>query len=1596
MHGKKHLAVLDTVIAVLLFLLCAYAGRQHLASLNHGRSPVTSIEMLYGPAVMMACGRGFYQPDLGFSPTLRQFLRNERESLSPADLPENLPEEANSVSSYHRYLLYTVAFFWKIYGISWSALEPLCAILLGICAIAIYGIMRLGMGRLLSAALTPFFILSPQMLTMLPMLRDFSKAPFILLLIFMLGALIKYHFRFNALATLSLLLGLINGIAMGFRQDALVFVVPALVIITIATFRTVSPAHFFRLAPPIFFLIAFTATAHPMLGRMEGGAQPYHPLVQGFSMKRAASLGLEPGAYEPLASGSDNYAFAMLQEYYRRTNNEPDANFGFNSPGAEKAGRQFLMDMALHFPGDLLARGYAALFRTLRYTDGMPVGGAPGSPWKDLFEKQHFALKSHLHRFGLFYAVLAILLISGHSLPLAFGLLVFILYVCGYVSLQCEFRHAFHLSFVPLWIIGFLLNCLAVTMFRLRKGFTPKTERWPKPLVRMAVFSLCASLLLFSPLYLLRFYQHFRVAPLVSDIVSSERIPVGVTEHAAIKWTRFLLNEPNAPPQTKHLGSTETDLKSLYTILAAIIRSAKMENGQASWQTRVRYFALELAPDIPLKWLTLFYESPVPWNNFSQVIRIHPPQTRCSSLYFFPVYELAMPEGNTIVRNRFTGFALPEEQASAFQGLYEIQDISRLHFLMHTFVPTDTELSNRLHYRIQCVPDPTDAFRVDDEGTAITGTAEAAARFGELDDAELLYTAALMINPDPELSPFIAQALSLLRKYDTASRILVAYLAATDEQTPYTENLLAEIIQHYARENDMNRVSQILQSMLEHLAQKNPDLLLRTIENIAPACPMEFLEKQCEQLLRIIPEYQPAADILDTWMHDRGKTSELAAFWRNICAEYPGSVQPFLRLGLAYEYDGADSEAETAYATARANDPSCAEAAIRHAVVLLKSRPAEDIWNEITRAVEKEPRLKALAAQLLEGAGDLLSSQDRKNEAEHAYGLAFAYDQNKALPGIKQALMLIETRRFEEALPLIKQLTASERREEALSLLDRLWKTQKTEDERKTAWQDMFENNPKDLTVRRLYAESLFDSGSYAETEELIRNGESAWRAEPEREVLYAIADFAAGAGTPNDIAAIPLWTQHTELKSKALSLLTQAAQHMESRSLFEDALRLTKAAALISPDSTSALLTLGQSHESNGRYEDALHLYWQLFSSTQLSEQNDIADRIDLLYERLHQQDTRLAQWKEIYQKNGNNPVAAFHFGLACEVKFLWQEASDAYSTIVSPESLKTMADLRHGVMLLHLEKVEEGAGLIRSSVSKNPKIRPIGATLSLQAGNDMLLTGHLDNAEIVSRLAVELAPEDAFILLLRGNVLKAKNRDKEAADAWRNALRSGLDTMAGAEAGRHLDLVLPVEERLRLWQEFVSAHPESSYPKARLALAFALAGKTETALTLCRSNAIAGAQDNEFCFSCALTECLAGDTKQGLSKIDAVLKQAPYLKNDALAALDDFGLQLYESGNYENSELLLKKVTELGPENLLYYVHLGRTLLARRNYEEAAAQFRKVLLEVPESPNTATLLDEALAGLNKPEERLREWRTIVEAHPSASIPRNHLEALQ
>ena len=101
-----------------------------------------------------------------------------------------------------RYMLYTVGYLWKVFGVSWKSLAILILVMLGISAFAVYGISRLAMPVPWSVFVALAFTWNSAVYSQMPLFRDFSKAPFILVTVFLLA-------RFGALRFLLAVFGLL-------------------------------------------------------------------------------------------------------------------------------------------------------------------------------------------------------------------------------------------------------------------------------------------------------------------------------------------------------------------------------------------------------------------------------------------------------------------------------------------------------------------------------------------------------------------------------------------------------------------------------------------------------------------------------------------------------------------------------------------------------------------------------------------------------------------------------------------------------------------------------------------------------------------------------------------------------------------------------------------------------------------------------------------------------------------------------------------------------------------------------------------------------------------------------------------------------------------------------------------------------------------------------------------------------------------------------------------------------------------------------------------------------------------------------------------
>jgi len=605
-------------------------------------------------AVMVATGRGFVVPSEGDSasaqypgaPELSRFLRQERTHLSPDQIPEDLPTCKPFIDwEYrHRYLLYTAGLLWRVFGISWHVITAFRIALFGMLVGAVYGLMRLGMGRFWSTAMTLAMAFNLNILMNCQNLRDFSKGPFILAAILIMGYLIKYPVRRRTFVLLSTLLGLIIGVGIGFRADILVCLVPAMLTLLFCRRPGAGVVIRERLAGILLLVAAFVIPASWVMGVYSGGSLLAHDILMGFATKNDDMLGLNRASYEKLYVNSDLFVTSMAIGYNERSSSSDISSSALYDE------RPLLLKLVRTFPGDLIARGYASVWYVVR-------GGSPS-----------------LVR-GVFMALCAaavLLLIAYRDLRLGWMTLILFFYFGGYLSLQAETRHAFHLLFVPYWVLGYLANALfsrtgkerglaAVRGHAMIKALHPC--RWTHSCKNMILkFALPAIILLLAPLYTARAIQSHCLGNIVDACAAAELTPVPVKARPVEDWTLF----ERTAYSPEHGGS------------------ARPFDGE------VEYWVAEFMPGTQWRRIWLYYtgDSAIA-ENFIHGCWIAPggDEKSGTTRYFFPVVEFRDP--STSSQTLFYGIAVPNECSGDFRGLYKVRNTKGFTLFLNVAYPAD-------------------------------------------------------------------------------------------------------------------------------------------------------------------------------------------------------------------------------------------------------------------------------------------------------------------------------------------------------------------------------------------------------------------------------------------------------------------------------------------------------------------------------------------------------------------------------------------------------------------------------------------------------------------------------------------------------------------------------------------------------------------------------------------------------------------------------------------------------------------------------------------------------------------------------------------
>ena len=264
----------ETALA-LFVTLAAWVEATHYLANTSARSEY--LLNYYAPAVSVAAGQGFQNIDLSKATAVNEFLHLKRTALSAADLGDSLPTvKTTPFQKIHRTSMTLLGLWWRLFGVRWVALDALLAILFALSCLFAYGVLRLSAPWPVALALGVALIFSPGFHYVLPQFRDFSKAPFVLGIVFACVLVVRFPMGARSLSALALAAGLWLGLGLGFRQDLRVYLpLAALMILGFASgaFRT---AWRGRLVACMLLLGGFLAGASPVLLDLRGATNSSH------------------------------------------------------------------------------------------------------------------------------------------------------------------------------------------------------------------------------------------------------------------------------------------------------------------------------------------------------------------------------------------------------------------------------------------------------------------------------------------------------------------------------------------------------------------------------------------------------------------------------------------------------------------------------------------------------------------------------------------------------------------------------------------------------------------------------------------------------------------------------------------------------------------------------------------------------------------------------------------------------------------------------------------------------------------------------------------------------------------------------------------------------------------------------------------------------------------------------------------------------------------------------------------------------------------------------------------------------------------------
>lgn len=349
------------VVAVIVLVAFAQGASSYVANL----AQASFYQYLFAPALNLAC-TGRLE---AFEPTsaARAFLYLERFDLPDCEAVSGSPAIAWDATQHSIvYLQVLAAVAWRVLGIEWRNVFPVAGLLTAAFAVANYGLFRVFMpSRIIGAIGSILIVSSWPAVELIPHLRDYSKAAFIVGSTAFLAAAIAHPGRLKSAFLKGLGAGALVGLGLGFRPDVTIVlpiaVLAPLILLGGAPWRSSAKsmlAIWIGFAVGYMALLTLLALIAPPAGA--GPSLISHVFVLGFADNFFSGLGMRDADYSVFSPYTDEYVHGIVNLFSGAGSDSP---IGWATARYAEVSAQLLAAIVKTTPNDVLLRAFYAANR---------------------------------------------------------------------------------------------------------------------------------------------------------------------------------------------------------------------------------------------------------------------------------------------------------------------------------------------------------------------------------------------------------------------------------------------------------------------------------------------------------------------------------------------------------------------------------------------------------------------------------------------------------------------------------------------------------------------------------------------------------------------------------------------------------------------------------------------------------------------------------------------------------------------------------------------------------------------------------------------------------------------------------------------------------------------------------------------------------------------------------------------------------------------------------------------------------------------------------------------------------------------------------